>query len=53
MVYLVLELLATGVPIEEIIGEKYYPQLKREHIQAALQYAAQVTEVGELVEFAA
>lgn len=42
MVHLVLELLEAGVPIEEIIGSKYYPQLTRRHIEAALHYASEL-----------
>jgi uncharacterized protein (DUF433 family) len=47
MVYLVLELLETGVPTEEIIGPKYYPQLTRKHIEAALHYASQLLKTRE------
>ncbi|MDP3993380.1 MAG: DUF433 domain-containing protein [bacterium] len=53
MVHLVLELLAAGLKPEEIIEKKYYPQLTIDHIKAALKYAAEVSEAGELVEFAA
>lgn len=42
MVYLVLELLEAGVPVEEIIGRNYYPQLTRKHIEAALHYAGEL-----------
>lgn len=37
-VYLVLEKLGAGESIEQILSA--YPQLSREHITAALQYAA-------------
>jgi len=37
-VYLVLEKLGAGETTDEILAA--YPQLKREHITAALQYAA-------------
>ncbi|MGH7802062.1 MAG: DUF433 domain-containing protein [Thermodesulfobacteriota bacterium] len=47
MVYLVLELLEAGVPIEEIIGTNYYPQLTRKHIEAALHYASQLLKTRE------
>mgnify|MGYP001570466833 CR=1 FL=1 len=49
MVHLVLELLEAGVSQEEIIGEKYYPQLTRKHIAAALHYAAELFKFREYV----
>lgn len=49
MVYLILELLEVGVPLEEIIGQKYYPQLTRKHIEAALHYAGQLLKTREYV----
>ena len=39
-VYLVLEKLAAGETADQILDA--YPQLKREHISAALQYAAKL-----------
>ena len=51
MVYLVLEMLEAGETSEEIIT-KAYPSLTREHIQAALHYAAEVIKTGEFVPFA-
>lgn len=50
LVHTILELLAAGVPAEEILGEHYYPQLKSEHIRAALEYAAELSKAGELIE---
>ena len=47
MVYLVLELLEAGVPVEEIIGPNYYPQLTRKHIEAALHYASDLLKTRE------
>jgi len=47
LVYLVLELLEAGVPTEEIIGDNYYPQLTRKHIEAALHYAAEMLKTRE------
>jgi len=47
MVYLVLELLEAGVPVEEIIGPDYYPQLTRKHIEAALHYASDLLKTRE------
>lgn len=47
MVYLVLELLEAGVPVEEIIGPNYYPQLTRKHIEAALHYAGELLKTRE------
>lgn len=42
LVHLVLDLLEEGVPVEEIIGPRYYPQLTREHVAAALRYASEL-----------
>ncbi len=42
MVYLVLEMLEEGAPIQEIL--EAYPSLTPEHIKAALHYAARVLE---------
>jgi|GEM_PF-1697474 len=47
MVYLVLELLEAGVPVEEIIGPGYYPQLFQKHIEASLHYAAEMLKTRE------
>jgi uncharacterized protein (DUF433 family) len=47
MVHLVLELLEAGASIDEIVGPKYYPQLTREHIQAALHYASELLKTRE------
>jgi len=47
MVYLVLELLEAGVPVEEIIGPDYYPQLTRKHVEAALHYASDLLKTRE------
>lgn len=49
MVYLVLELLEAGVPIKEIIGANYYPQLTKKHIEAALHYASELLKTREYV----
>ncbi len=42
MVWQVLEMLEANVPIEKIINE--FPSLTREHIKAALSYAASITK---------
>lgn len=42
MVYLVLEMLEAGAPAKEIL--EAYPSLTRKHIQAALDFAARLTE---------
>ena len=47
MVWQVLEMLKAGAPIEEII--EAFPSLTKEHIQAALQYAADLTRGKENV----
>lgn len=38
-VELILNLLAHGVTVEELIDKKYYPHLKKEDVYAAIQYA--------------
>jgi uncharacterized protein (DUF433 family) len=47
MVYLILDLLEGGVPVEEIIGPDYYPQLTRKHVEAALHYASELLKTRE------
>lgn len=47
MVYLVLELLEAGLPVEEIINQKNYPDLTREHVEAALHYASELLQTRE------
>lgn len=42
MVYLVLEMLESGATIEEITSA--YPSLTRKHVEAALDFAAKLTE---------
>ena len=37
-VYIVLELLESGVMTEEIVGDDYYPPLTAKHIRAARHY---------------
>lgn len=49
MVHLVLDLLEAGVPIEEITGESYYPQLTENHVKAALHYASDLLKSREYV----
>jgi len=51
LVYLVLEMLEDGETPEAIIKEAY-PQLTKEHIQAALHYAAEVIKTGDYIPFA-
>lgn len=48
MVYLVLEMLEAGETPEAII-KNAYRQLTKEHIQAALHYAAEVIKTGEYI----
>ena len=52
MVWQVLELLEAGVSTEEIISPKYFPRLTREHIRAALHFAAEQFKNREFVAFA-
>jgi uncharacterized protein (DUF433 family) len=47
MVHLVLELLEADIPVEDIIGDKYYPELTRKHIQATLHYAGDLLKTRE------
>jgi uncharacterized protein (DUF433 family) len=41
-VYLILELLAAGVSVDDILEE--YPELTREDVQAALKYASKILQ---------
>ncbi|MFN0013244.1 MAG: DUF433 domain-containing protein [Saprospiraceae bacterium] len=47
----ILEDLATGDTIEDLLAA--YPRLKREHILAALEYAAQIMKNELIVQVAA
>lgn len=47
MVYQVLELLEGGVVAEAIAGPEYFPQLAKEHIEAALHYAGELMKTRE------
>ena len=49
MVWQVLEMLQGGISIEEIIED--YPSLTKEHIRAALQYAADLMRGKDNVQF--
>ncbi len=48
MVYLVLELLETGITPEEII-KKYYPKLSIEDIKSSIHYSAELIKNQEFV----
>ena len=50
-VYVVLELLEGGLTPEAIVGEDYYPDLRLEHVHAALYFAAQYAKNQEHVSF--
>jgi len=50
MVYLVLELVESGVTPERIIKE-YYPQLSKQDVDACLHYAASLIRDAEFVPF--
>lgn len=41
-VYLILELLAAGMSVDDVLEE--YPELTREDIQAALEYASKILQ---------
>lgn len=49
-VRVILELLASGMTPEEILED--HPDLEREDIQAALLYAARLSEVGAVLRVA-
>ena len=38
-VELVLKLLSQGVTVDDLVSKKYYPQLKKTDIYAAIEYA--------------
>ncbi len=46
-VYLIVELLASGMTEEEILKE--YPTLRRDDIRAALEYASRVLQQEEVI----
>lgn len=46
-VYLILELLASGMSEEDVIKE--YPLLKREDIKASLAYASKIVREEEII----
>lgn len=50
MVYLILELLETGLAPKDIIRD-YYPALTEEDIKACLSYAASLVKDQEFVPF--
>ncbi len=50
-VYVVLELLEGGVKPEEIVGKDYYPNLKLDHVHAALHFAAEFAKNQEFLPF--
>jgi len=50
MVYLILELLESGLSSDQIIRE-YYPQLAKQDIEACLHYAATLIRDTEYIPF--
>jgi uncharacterized protein (DUF433 family) len=46
-VYVVLELLEGGSLVDQIVGPDYYPNLSREHVKAALHFAAEYAKTME------
>jgi len=50
MVWQIIELLGAGVTIEEIL-RRYYPQLSKEAILSALNYASRTIEDEKYVAF--
>ncbi len=49
MVWQVLEMIKGRVPIDEIL--EAFPSITKEHIEAALQYAADLMRGGDNVQF--
>ena len=49
MVWQILEMLGAGESIEEILED--FPSLKREHIKAALEFAARIAEGEKFIPF--
>jgi uncharacterized protein (DUF433 family) len=47
-VYLILEMLASGMSIEEILKE--YPELTEEDVREAIKYASQILSKEEIYE---
>nr|BAL58863.1 hypothetical conserved protein [Candidatus Acetothermum autotrophicum] len=48
MVEQVLDLLAAGIPIEEIISEEYFPDLSYEDVLACVAFANQLLKGEEI-----
>ena len=48
MVYLILEMLASGESAQDIIKHAY-PKLSIHHIKAALQYASSMAQQGHII----
>ena len=51
MVWQILELLEAGLSVREITSKNYFPQLKADHIRAALHYAAEQFKSREFIAF--
>ena len=49
IVYQVLDLLAGGKSIDEIISDEYFPELTVEDVFACLRYASQVIRTEEII----
>jgi uncharacterized protein (DUF433 family) len=48
-VYQILDLLAAGKPISEIISDDYYPELTAEDVLACVTYASSVVRNEEIL----
>jgi len=48
MVEQVLDLLAAGIPIDEIISEEYFPELSKEDVLACVAFANQLVKGEEI-----
>ncbi len=51
MVWQILELLEGGLTIKEITSAKYFPQLSKKHVGAALHFAAEQMKNRNFIAF--
>ena len=49
MVYQILDLLAIGKSIEDILSDDYFPDLMKEDVQACIAYASHVIRADSIV----
>ncbi len=51
MLWQILDLLEAGISAEKICSENYFPQLKPDHIKAALHFASEQFKKREFIAF--